>query len=90
MNAFDVVATIGHVMLGVGALLAAARLVRGRSLADRVVAVDALLVIFVSGIAVDAARTGRSDFLDVMVVIALVGFAGTVTAAWFIDQRGAR
>ncbi len=74
--------------LSVSALLCLARLLRGPSLADRVVALDALLVVIVTGIAADAARTGHGTHLDVVVVAALLGFVGTVTVARFIERRG--
>lgn len=64
------------------------RLVRGPSLADRVVALDGLVITIVAAIAVDAARTGSDLFLDVAVVVAFVGFVGTAAAARFIEQRG--
>jgi multicomponent Na+:H+ antiporter subunit F len=47
------------------------------------------LVVLVSGIAVQAARTGDGTYLDVLVVTALLGFLGTVTVARFIERRGA-
>lgn len=86
MNA---VATIGFAGLAVAASLCLARLVRGRSLADRIVALDTLLVVVVSGIAVQAARTRDGTYLDVLVVTALLGFVGTATVARFIERRGA-
>ncbi len=43
-----------------------------------------------TGIAVWSSDTGRTELLDVMVVVALLGFTGTVTVARFIEQRGAR
>jgi multicomponent Na+:H+ antiporter subunit F len=75
--------------IGVAAGLCVLALVRGRSLADRVVALDLLLVMVVSGIAVGSARTGDGTYLDVLVVAALLGFVGTVTVARFIERRGA-
>jgi multicomponent Na+:H+ antiporter subunit F len=65
-----------------------ARLVKGPTLADRVVALDGLTITLVSAIALDTARTGSPLFLDGMVVIALVGFVGTSAAARFIEERG--
>ncbi|MDX1619652.1 MAG: monovalent cation/H+ antiporter complex subunit F [Nitriliruptorales bacterium] len=76
-------------ILAVAAGLCLVRLVRGKTLADRIVALDTLLVVIVCGIAVDAARTGRGVFLDVMVVAALLGFTGTALVARFIERRGA-
>jgi multicomponent Na+:H+ antiporter subunit F len=66
------------------------RLVRGESVADRVVALDSLLVVIICGIAVDAASRQSGMFLDVLVVGALIAFAGTVTVARFVERRGAR
>ena len=76
--------------LVLAALLCLVRLLRGDSVADRIVALDSLVVVTVSGIAVLSARTGDGTFLDVLVVAALIGFTATVTVARFIEQRGAR
>ncbi len=75
-------------MLALAGVLCGARLVRGPSLPDRIVALDALLVIVVTAVAADAARTGRGVFLDVVVVTALLGFVGTSVVARFIERRG--
>jgi multicomponent Na+:H+ antiporter subunit F len=66
------------------------RLVRGESVADRVVALDSLLVVIICGIAVDAAARQSGIYLNVLVVGSLVAFAGTVTVARFVERRGAR
>lgn len=73
----------------VAATLCLVRLVRPGSLADRIVALDSLLVVVVSGIAVLAARTGSGAFIDVLVVTSLLGFVGTVTVARYMERRGA-
>jgi multicomponent Na+:H+ antiporter subunit F len=83
-----IVTTIAFATLIASALMCLARLVRG-SVADRIVALDLLLIITVSGIAVAAIATGSGTFLDVLVVAALLGFLGTVTVARFIERRGA-
>ena len=64
------------------------RLVRGPSLADRVIALDGLVVTIVAAIILHAASRGTGLFLDVAVVVAFVGFVGTAAAARFIEQRG--
>jgi multicomponent Na+:H+ antiporter subunit F len=76
------------VMLAVAGACFVARLVMGPTLADRVVALDGLVITLVSAIALDAALTGSPLFVDVVVVIALVGFVGTAAAARFIEERG--
>jgi len=81
--------TTALVLLVLALALLLVRLVRGPSVADRVVALDAVLVVVVGGLAVNAARTGSSAFTDAAVVIGLLGFVGTGVAARFIERRGA-
>jgi multicomponent Na+:H+ antiporter subunit F len=76
------------VMLAVAGACFVTRLVLGPTLADRVVALDGLVITLISAIALDAALTGSSLFVDAVVVIALVGFVGTAAAARFIEERG--
>jgi len=74
--------------LSLAAGLCVVRLVRGPSVPDRIVALDALLLVVVSGIAVGAAATGDGSYLAVLVAVALLGFVGTVTVARFVERRG--
>lgn len=76
--------------LAVAGLLCLVHLVRGPSTADRIVALDLLLVVVVSAIALEAARNRAGPYLDVLVVASLIGFVGTVTVARFIESRGSR
>ncbi|WP_334140998.1 monovalent cation/H+ antiporter complex subunit F [Rhabdothermincola sp.] len=82
-------ANISFGLLVLAASLAVVRLVRGPSLADRIVATDLLITILVLGLAVEAARTNSGAFLSVMLVVAVLGFLGTTTVARFIERRGA-
>jgi multicomponent Na+:H+ antiporter subunit F len=75
-------------LLAVAAVLCVARLVRSRTLPDRAVALDTLLVVVVCGIAAYGARARSGTFLDVLVVAALLGFTGTSLVARFIERRG--
>lgn len=84
------VTTVCLAGLGAAGFLCLARLLRGSSMADRVVALEALLLVAVSGIAVFAVRSRSTAFLDVLVVTALIGFLTQVTVARFIERRGAR
>lgn len=63
------------------------RVVRGPSLADRVIALDLLSVALVAFAAVYAAQTGEIAFLDVSLALALVAFFTTVVFARYIEQR---
>lgn len=84
-----VVTSICFGILSVSGLLCLARVVRPGSLADRIVALDSMLFVLVAAVGVLVARTRFADFLDALVVAALLGFIGTVTVARFIERRGA-
>ena len=74
--------------LSLAAGLCLVRLVAGPTVPDRIVALDALLLVVVSGIAVGAAATRDGSFLALLVAVGLLGFVGTVTVARFVERRG--
>lgn len=74
-------------VLGAAALVAAIRLIRGPSLADRMLALDLVLVLVGSMAAVEAARQGTEYLVPVLVVLTLVAFIGTVIVARYIERR---
>lgn len=76
------------VILTVAAALFSFRLLRGPTLADRVNALNGLLVVGTIAVATQAMVTERGAFLPVLVVVALVGFVGTAMVARFIEGRG--
>lgn len=84
----DIVTAVILGILAAAGGLCLLRLMRRGSLSDKIVALDTLLVVIVSGIGVHAARTGSGQFLDVLVVAALLGFTGTALVARFIERRG--
>lgn len=77
-------------LLVVGMAAAFVRLVRGPSLADRVVALDFIAVLTVAFAGVYAIEAGAAVFLDVAVALALAVFLATVAFARFIERRDAR
>ncbi len=80
----------GIAMMGfvAAAVCAAIRLLRGPTLADRVISLDVALISLMGGIGVRAADTGDTTYLDILVVIAIVGFTATVAASRFIEHEG--
>jgi multicomponent Na+:H+ antiporter subunit F len=79
--------TLGLAMTGVAMFLAFARLVRGPSLPDRVVALDLIGVIAVGVIAAYDILTEQPVLLDAATVVALVAFLGTVAFAQYVERR---
>lgn len=63
------------------------RLARGPSLPDRVVAADLITSLTVGLICTYAIATSQHVFLDVAIVLALIGFLSTVAFAIYIQRR---
>jgi len=77
-------------LLALGMLLAFVRLVRGPSLPDRVVALDLITAIGVAVAGLYAAMHDEPVYLDLAIVLALIGFVGTVAFARYLEARGRR
>jgi len=75
------------VILAAAALLFAVRLAVGPSLADRVVALNGLIIVGMGAIATQAAHTSVGSFLPTLVAISLVGPIGTGMIARYIEGR---
>ena len=83
---FEIATNIASITLGVALLIAVARLVKGPTLPDRVVAMDLVGVLVVGLIVVLAASTKVAAALDAALVIALVGFVGTIAYATYVER----
>ena len=62
-------------------------MLRGPTLADRILALDTMTTLAIGFIAVIAIRTGITLYLDVAIAIGLVGFLSTVALARYMLQR---
>ena len=82
----EVVSQITLVTLGVALLVAFIRLVKGPTLPDRIVAMDLFGVLVVGLIVVLAGWSGVRATLDAAIVIALVGFLGTIAYATYVER----
>ncbi|MEE1929545.1 monovalent cation/H+ antiporter complex subunit F [Streptomyces sp. TRM 70351] len=83
----SVVYTVVLVMLSVAGALTVVRLVRGPNVLDRIVALDVIVTLLVAGIAVGVATSGQGSAVPVLIVLALLGFVGSVTAAHLVEER---
>ena len=78
---------ISFALLFAGLLLTFLRLLKGPSIADRVVAID-LFTMFAMGIIVTYSFiTGQTIYLNAAFVMALVAFIGTVAFARYLEKR---
>jgi multicomponent Na+:H+ antiporter subunit F len=78
---------VGLPILVLGVALAFIRLLRGPSLADRVIALDILSVLGIGIIVAYAIASDQPVFIDVASVLALVSFLGTVAFAAYVERR---
>lgn len=62
------------------------RLFVGPELADRIVALDVALLSLMGGIVAYAADTGEIKWLNLLVVISIVGFTATIAASRFVEH----
>ncbi len=86
----EIVSQITLVTLGVALLVAFIRLVKGPTLPDRIVAMDLFGVLVVGLIVVLAGSTGVQATLDGAIVIALIGFVGTIAYATYVERGSAQ
>lgn len=72
--------------------VATVRLLLGPGLAERIVALDVALICFMGALACYSAHTGSTIYLIAVVVLAIIGFTATVSAARFLqhERSGAR
>jgi multisubunit Na+/H+ antiporter MnhF subunit len=82
----DVAVTVGLVVIGVAMLLCVYRLVRGPHVADRALAVDTLGVQLIGLVVLLMIRFNTPFFVDGILVLSLLGFAGTVAMAQYIGR----
>jgi multicomponent Na+:H+ antiporter subunit F len=86
-SAVLVMVSAGALMLALAAVLTVARMSRGPSSLDRVVAADVLVAVVIAALALEAVLNDHSTTLPVMLVLSLLGFAGSVSIARFVADR---
>lgn len=82
----EIIIQIAAVLIFFAILFAVIRLVLGKTLVDRIVAIDALTVISLSLIALYAHVSGRFAYLDVALVYGLLSFLAVLAIARFLEK----
>lgn len=90
MNVFDFLNFFVVPMLSVSVVLVFIRIVKGPSIADRVIALDLLITIGIAVITTYSIISGNSTFLDVAMILALIAFLGTVAFAYYLEKKEKR
>jgi multicomponent Na+:H+ antiporter subunit F len=82
----DIIVTFAAVLIFLAIVLTIARLVIGRTLVDRIVAIDMLTVISISLIALYAHVSGRFIYIDVALVYGLLSFLSVLAIARYLEK----
>ena len=80
------IVAIAYVGLFVAAACALYRLLVGPTLADRIISLDLALICLMVGITVDAVDRDDTTWLNLLVVIAIIGFTATVATTRFMER----
>lgn len=74
-------------LFGFAQILALARLMRGPTIADRIISLDLMVMLGMGIMAVYAIATNQPVLLDVATVLALISFLGTTAFASYLQRR---
>jgi multisubunit Na+/H+ antiporter MnhF subunit len=80
--------TVAFVVLALAAGCFLVRLFLGPTVADRMVALDALLVTIMCGVMVGAADNRSQIGIDTLLVVAMLSFVAPGAIARYVEQRG--
>jgi len=81
---------IAFAALGLGMIVVLIRVVRGPTLADRILALDLLTMLGAGIIGVFAIRSGEYLYVDIAVAIVVVSFVSTAAFARYLVSRSER
>lgn len=82
----EIMLQLANVLIFFAILFAVIRLILGKTLIDRVVAIDTLTVISLSLIALYAQSSGRLVYIDVALVYGLLSFLAVLAIARFLER----
>jgi len=83
----DLASNITFALLGFAVLATVIRIIRGPTLADRILGLDTITILAIGLIGTFALRTGLHLYVDIAVGVALVGFLSTIAFARYLLSR---
>jgi len=83
----DLAVVIALPIIGVAMLLSLWRLIRGPTAPDRVLAIDTLYVSTVAQLILFGMHLDSSLYFDAALIIAMLGFVGTVVMSKYVIRR---
>lgn len=82
-----VIIMIGVVFLAATMALTLIRMTRGPSTLDRVIAAEVVVAVVIAALAMEAALNHHTTTIPIMLVLSLLGFAGSLSMARFAADR---
>ncbi len=73
------------IFLAVLALLLIYRLIKGPHIIDRIIATEAIDILLIGVLVIFTVLSGRGIYLDIALVLALLGFIGEVFVAKYVE-----
>ncbi|MEK5441376.1 MULTISPECIES: Na(+)/H(+) antiporter subunit F1 [Fredinandcohnia] len=83
---FEIILNIALVCLSVSTIAYLYRVIKGPSISDKVIALDAIGVNLVGITAIISVILRSNSFLEVILLIAIVAFVGTVAFSKFLEK----
>lgn len=83
---FDIVIYISLGIIAISSLLIIIRLIKGPSIPDRAISLDAIGINLIGITAVISIVLNTSAFLDVILLLGILAFIGTVAIAKFLEK----
>ena len=74
-------------ILSLSGILVFIRFLKGPSIADRVISLDLLIIIGLGTITISSILANQATYLDVAMVVALIGFLSTVAFSYYLEKR---
>jgi len=74
-------------VLSISVVLVFIRFIKGPGVVDRVIALDLLITIGISIIAMYSVINNQPTFLDIAMILALIAFLGTVAFSYYLQRR---
>jgi multicomponent Na+:H+ antiporter subunit F len=82
----NIVYLISIILIGIAMILGFLRLIKGPTLADRVVALDTMSITVTAGLTLAALYFHRYIYVDVALVYAVLGFIGVIVVARYLEK----
>lgn len=86
----EVLVSISFALLLIALLLALVRLIKGPSTNDRIASMDLIASIIIGFILVYSVVTKNAIYIDIVIIISLISFIGTVAISTYLKQKNTK